>query len=329
MPLTVADKIETIESGGGTLTSGDNGLISREVELKWLVSGMESFDKAEAKGKELAPLYYDGHQRGTINCTPLGNGWYRISVNYRNEGISAYEGWGVEGPTATLVPNGVTVDTTGGSELITQSLETVGYPLEGDNKAPDSFGAINVSGNQVNGIQKTIPTFNFSETWAVPAWYLLVGSKKDSVDKDEEQMPGAADPYAKTLRDLTGTVNRYPFRIFDAGEVLFLGARYDISRSSTMVMVTYSFSVQPNRDDFKVGDITVKYKDGWDFLWVQYQDETNAGSAVKKPQYVYVDRIYDRTDFNDLQIGRDWGQHFIYSGDTFTHPLVDEKRNKS
>jgi hypothetical protein len=329
MALIVPNKIETVESGAGTLSSGDTGLISREVELKWIVSEMDSYDKAETKGKELAPLYYDGHQRGAINCTPLGNGWYRISANYRNEGISDYEGWGVEGATATLVPNGVTVDTTGGSELITQSLETSKYPSEGENVAPDSFGAINVSGDQVHGIQKTIPTFNFTETWAVPSWYLLVGSRKGNVDKDDEQKPGPSDPYAKTLRNLTGQVNRYPFRIFDAGEVLFLGARYDITRSSTMVMVTYSFSVQPNRDDFKVGDITVKYKDGWDFLWVQYQDESSEGSAVKKPKYVYVDRIYERANFDDLLIGKDWNQHFIYSGDTFTHPLDDKKRNKS
>jgi hypothetical protein len=326
MAITVADKIETIESGAGTLTSDNSGLISREVELKWIVSGMESYDKAEAKGKELAPLYYDGHQRGSIVCAPLGNGWYRISVSYRNEGISEYEGWGIEGPTATLIPNGVSVDTTGGSELITQSLQTSKYP-EAD--APDSFGAINVSGNQVNGIQKTIPTFNFTETWAVPAWYLLVGARKDAADKDDEQKPGPQEPYAKTLRKLTGQVNRYPFRIFDPGEVLFLGARYDISRASTMVIVTYSFSVQPNRDDFKIGDITVSYKDGWDFLWIQYEDETNQGAAVKKPKYVYIDRVYERADFQELQIGTDWNQHFIYSGDNFTHPLVDGKRNKS
>jgi len=84
------DNIEGVESGAGTLTVGSDGLMSREVELRFLVRSMEGYSDAEDKGRELAPLYYDGHRRGTLQCRPVGGGWYQISVNYSNSGVNAY-----------------------------------------------------------------------------------------------------------------------------------------------------------------------------------------------------------------------------------------------
>ena len=322
--------IEGVESGAGTLSVGSDGLVSREVELKFLVSGMEGYDQAEAKGKELAPLYYDGHRRGALQCRPVGGGWYQISANYGNQGVNDYEAWGVENDDGiTLIPNGISVDTTGGTETVTQAIAATGYSIDGPD-APNSHKAINVSGNQVNGVSKTVPAFNFTETWLVPAWYLMVGLPKAAgVSDDAEQDSGASVPYAKTLREMTGKKNGDPWRIFKGGEVLFLGARYDVSRASTMVPVTYSFSVQPTLDDFKVGDIDVYHKEGWDFMWVVYEDAVDQNFPVKKPKYVYIDQIYEDANFRDLGIGDKWGQHFMYTGNTFAHPLVDAKRNKA
>jgi hypothetical protein len=325
--------IEGVESGSGSLSVGSDGLISREVELRFLVMAMEGYTAAEAKGQELAPLFYDGHRRGDIRCTPVGGGWYQITVTYTNTGVDAYEIWGYTNPDGVrVVPAGLSVDTTGGSELVTQSIFTSGYQ-EGGPDAPDTNGAINVSGNQVNGVTKTFPAFNFSETWLIPAWYLLVGAEKKDVEGDEEQDPGPTVPYAQALRDLTGRTNKDKWRIFNKGEVLFLGARYEVSRGASMVPVTFSFSVQktlPEGDDpFKVGDITVYYKGGWDFMWIYYEDEIDAAAffATKKPKYVYIDQIYETANFNDLGIGDKWGQHFLYTGNTFAHPLNPAKRN--
>ena len=335
MPTLPPPSIEGVESGSGSLSVGSDGLISREVELRFLVMAMEGYTQAEAKGQELAPLYYDGHRRGDIRCTAVGGGWYQIAVTYTNTGVDAYEIWGYTNPDdVKVVPVGLSVDTTGGSELVTQSIFTSGYQ-EGGPDAPDTNGAINVSGNQVNGVTKTVPAFNFSETWLVPAWYLLVGAEKQDVGGDEEQDPGPTVPYAQKLRDLTGMTNKDKWRIFKKGEVLFLGARYEVSRGATMVPVTFSFSVQktlPEGDDpFKVGDIAVYYKGGWDFMWIYYEDESDAEAlfATKKPKYVYVDQIYENANFNELGIGDKWGQHFLYTGDTFAHPLDHAKRNRA
>jgi hypothetical protein len=322
------DNIEGVESGAGTLSVGSDGLMSREIELRFLVRSMEGYSDAEDKGRELAPLYYDGHRRGTLQCRPVGGGWYQISVNYSNAGVNAYEGWGVENSDGVvLIPNGISVDTTGGSEHITQAIKADGYEAAGPS-APNSYKAINVSGNQVNGVTKTVPAFNFTETWLVPAWYLMVGSKKEGVGNDGENDPGALTPYAQTLREMTGTINKDKWRIFEGGEVLFLGARYDVSRASSLVPVTYSFSVQLSKNDFKVGDIEVYSKQGWDYMWIVYEDAIDANFPVKKPKYVYIDQIYEETDFRDLGIGMKWGQHFMFTGDTFAHPLVEAKRDK-
>ena len=334
MPTLPPTSIEGVESGSGSLSVGADGLISREVELRFLVMAMDGYKAAEAKGQELAPLYYDGHRRADIRCTPVGGGWYQITATYTNSGVDAYETWGVTNPdNVKVIPAGLSVDTTGGSEHVTQSIFTSGYQLDGPD-APDTNGAINVSGNQVNGITKTVPAFTFSETWLVPAWYLLVGAEKKDVANDGEQDPGPTIPYAQKLRDMTGTTNKDKWRIFQKGEVLFLGARYDVSRGASMVPVTFSFSVQKTyfhteEEPFEVGGIAVYYKGGWDFMWIYYEDETNAEALfpTKKPKYVYVDQVYEDSNFMDLGIGDKWGQHFLYTGNTFAHPLDPAKKN--
>lgn len=333
MSELVPDKIETVDSGAGTLTVGSDGLIAREVELRWLVSGMAGYNEAEDKGKELAPLYYGGHRRGPLQCTPLGNGWYRISTTYANEGVDSYEKWGVANyDDVVLIPSGLSVDTTGGTEHITQSLKTVGYEADAEATPPDSFGAINVSGGQVNGVTRTVPAYNFTETWLVPAWYLMAGRKpSEGVTSDNPQPTSPDTSYGQALRVLSGTINKEKWRIFDPGEVLFLGARYDVQRNATMVPVTYSFSVQPSRKKFKVGTIEVAEKRGWDFMWIHYEDATDATAffPVKKPKYVYIDQIYEESDFEQLGISVNWSQHWINSGDTFTHPMTEALRDRS
>lgn len=315
------ESIETVESGGGTLSVGTDGLISREVELRFLVRSMEGYTDAEAKAIELAPLYYDGHRRGSIQCRPVGGGWYQIAVSYGNTAANAYEDYGFETDDGvTFIPAGISVDTTGATELITQAWSDSEDPEAYVGKYPDeaqqTFGAVNVSGNQVNGVNVTVPAFNWTETWLVPAKYLLVG---DDVN----------EPYAKTLNAMTGKVNKDEFRIFKPGEVLFLGARFDANAGQSMVSITYSFAAKERREQFMIGDIEVGIKDGHDFLWIQYETPEDATFEFKKPRYVYVDRIYERKDYTELKIGgtKAWSELVIHSpATTFAHPLEAAKR---
>jgi hypothetical protein len=49
----------------------------------------------------------------------------------------------------------------------------------------------------------------------------------------------------------------------------------------------------------------VASKKGWEYLWVRYADEEDAGSStlVKKPVAAYVERVYEEGNFAALGIG--------------------------
>lgn len=314
----IPDDIETVESGSGSLATSSDGAISRDVEIKWLVHSLEGYKAAEAKGIKLAPLFYSGHRRSRLQCRGVGNGWYEIVAEYANAAVDAYEGFGIKSPNGdfNLVPQSVAVDTTGGTEHITQAWSDSEDPeayvgkFAKEGIAPNTGGAVNVSGNTVNGVDITVPSFQFTETWYVPAKYLFVGTQAKPT------------PYLKTLYEMTGKVNLDAFRVFKAGEVLFLGVRFEASAGQTMVPVTYSFAARERRVDFHVGDIPITIKDGWDFMWIEYEDTTENDRLFRKPKYVYVDRVYERKKFETLELQSNWLSMYLQEGKEFAHPLA-------
>ena len=177
-------------------------------------------------------------------------------------------------------------DTGGGTMHLNQSIKTDGkYP----NDVPDFAGAIEVDNEgNVNGVDVTMPVLNFTET------HTLSGTR-------------VSTSYKKTLAALTGTVNRSGFRGFSSGEVLFLGASGTkrSKKASAPWEITFRFAVSPNKAGFKVGDIQVSRKYGWDYLWVRYADKVaeNRKNMVKKPVAVYVEQVYPEGDFGNLGIG--------------------------
>ena len=342
MPFIPPYEIETQQSGSGSLSTSTEGLVSRDVNLRWTVHSMESYEAAEFKGNELAPLYYNGHRRTSLTPRPLGGGWYEIEAVYANAGVNAYQGVTWEGALylnadgVTVVPASLSVDSTAKQEHITSAIsfedgDGIGqqkYARDGET-APNAYGAINVSGGRVGGVDRTVPTFAWTETWLVPAWYLVTKATEepDASNSMMKDAGGASTPYANRLSDLSGSVNNEEFRGYPGGEVVFLGARFDTNRSSTMVPVSFSFSREKNLTDFKVGDIKVDYKDGQDHIDIVYEDVSESGSAVKRPKYVYVSQIAPRVDFNELMIGKDWPRFYLVGATSFKHPMVDSQKN--
>ena len=150
---------------------------------------------------------------------------------------------------------------------LNQSLKTDGrYP----NSAPDFGGAIEVDNEgNVNGVDVTMPVLNFTET------HTMAGTRVSTS--------------------------------YSAGEVLFLGASgTKRSRKATAPWeITYRFAVSPNKAGFRVGDIQVNRKCGWDYLWVRYADKVAEGgrNVVKKPVAAYVEQVYPEGDFGNLGLG--------------------------
>ena len=176
-------------------------------------------------------------------------------------------------------------DTGGGTMHRNSSIQTRSkYPEE----APDFNGAIEVDNEgNVNGVDVTMPLFNFSET------HTMKGSVVTAA-------------YKKKVAELTGTVNASSFRGFDSGEVLFLGASGEkrSEKKDAPWEITFRFSVSPNQESLKVGDITVSKKFGWDYLWTRYADQVSSTgkNIVKKPTAVYIEQVYPAGDFDGLGI---------------------------
>ena len=271
-------------SAGRTLSSGD----SVSAEIKYIVQGTS--DDVEACGAlaAIAPTVYDGLVRRTWSVKPVDieAGWWAGTVQY-----------GV-GKRLVLPKTGdkvLTLDTSGGSMHITQSIQTLGiYGLGGIAALTEDFGgAIGVTHNSVEGCEVGIAQFNFAVTYLMPA----------------EEV--TAERIAAFYR-LTNCVNGDGFSIectkppvtltFAAHELLFLGVSGG-PRSEDDYEFAFKFSASPNRTGITIGAIPDIPKDGWAYLWVRYADAVGSVSVIKKPVQVNVEQVYYTDDFGDLGLG--------------------------
>lgn len=282
------------DSFASTLTAEDDGKTSRVVPVHYLLTEYDTLQAAEKKATELCPPTLAGHNRRSLETKPVGYRTWEVQASYHTPDASE-GGEQQDGGSSNAIANSISWDTTGSTEHITQAYnesETAwggeyayARPNEAAN-APSYQGAINCTADAVQGIDVVVPAFNFTETWTLPA--------ADVTDK-----------YVTALYNLTGTINLKRFRIFDPGEVLFMGARCDRNRTDQLVKIAFQFSARPNRGTFKVGDVEVDYKNGWQYLWVKYEDHNSGSTLVKRPLFVIVNDVYPKGDFSALGIGTD------------------------
>jgi len=199
-------------------------------------------------------------------------------------GTAQYETYSQTRPTALEVNESqYSFSTGGGTQHVTQSIATISAtPVTGT--APDFKGAIGVSKDAVEGVDLTVPVYNFSERHI-----------KANADID--------DAYKAALFALTATVNAATFRGFAAKQVLFLGAAGE-SRNDDEWEIRFDFAASPNQTSIAVGDITVPAKAGWEYLWVLYSEveDTVAKALVRQPIAAYVEQVYNTGDFDGLEI---------------------------
>ncbi|MCA9080847.1 MAG: hypothetical protein KDA58_09825, partial [Planctomycetaceae bacterium] len=137
----------------------------------------------------------------------------------------------------------------------------------------------------VEGLDIAVPIYSFAET------HYLTNAQ-------------VTPAYKSLLFQLTGSVNQSPFRGFAPGEVLFLGASGSL-RQPDLWELAFRFAASPNASGLTIGEITGIEKEGWDYLWVRYQETTDetAQALVQRPAAVYVERVYPRQEFSQLGIG--------------------------
>ena len=240
-----------------------------------------------ARTELLADITYllsNGHWLQDVEVGPLiaraaGEYWWLASVT-----------WGIQSSgnpdTSPGIPPTLRFSTKGGTQHITQSLETVDiysrlgpvYP-----PAPDHKGAIGVTRGGIQGVDIVVPAFS---------WSLSIRTAASSIN----------DAYVMNLESLTGCVNDYTFYGRAAGEVRFDGA--EGQRTGDEMELTFSFSSQRNVTDRTIGDVAGIDKEGWDYLWVLYEEEEDdtAKAMSQVPSGVYVERVSPRADFALLGI---------------------------
>ena len=268
MPVEVVEKFES-----RLVTTGTNPT----VELRYTIRGTNDDIEARSALAANSPALYDPWgsglvflPRNTITIQPVGDLLW--------EGIVRY------GMIPATEQSTFAFDTGGGTQHITHSLATVARYAAPGKTAPDFKGAIGVTADSVEGVDITVPVYQFTETHYLP----------DSVVTPE---------YKATLFWLTGKVNNSAFKGFAVGECLFLGAAGS-KRGSGDWEITYRFAASPNVTNLTIGDITGINKRGWEYLWVRYADaeDTVAKALVKKPIAAYVEKVYLEDDFGLLGI---------------------------
>ncbi len=285
MPITVAEKYDSRQS-----TTGSNA----QATLTYIASGSDDDLAIKSAVESFAPETYDGLPRQSVQIEPISEEYWDASVRYADSSSSSSTSGAPDPGSGEYT---YSFDTMGGTQHITQSLDTVGsYADSSIPSAPDFNGAIGVSntnGNaEVQGVDITVPIYNFSETH-----YLTV----------EQVTP----EYKGTLFQLTGKVNNATFRGLAAGECLFLGASGTLHGTETDTEttgdweITYRFAASPNKTGITIGSISGIAKKGWEYLWVRYADveDMDAMAMVKRPVAAYVEQVYESADFSLLDIG--------------------------
>ena len=234
--------------------------------LLFVVTGTSDDVEVRSTIEAHVPSSYVGLPIQDYDFRPLGNGIWEVAVHY--------------GLKKQTNQSSFSFDTGGGTAHVTNSISTVArYPAN----APDCQGAVGISGDSVEGVDITVPVYNFSETHYLPA----------------ASISGA---YKATLFNLTGKVNGGSFKGFAAGEVLFLGASGS-QRGNEDWEISYKFAASPNKTSLSVGSVTGIAKGGWQHLWVLYSSAVDQNALIKRPIAAYVEQVYWPADFSLLGIG--------------------------
>lgn len=251
-----------------TSTEGEDAT----VEQHWMLQGTDDDCVAKDLLKAASPAIYDGLIRKSWRVEPEGYLLWRGTVQYGRFSRPQQEG---DSPK-------ITFDTGGGTIHVSHAISQVGaYKPTGLITIP-SNGLVGVTNDGVEGVDIPSREFHWSETHILPISYV-------------------SHDYAKTLYELTGTVNNDAWRSYAAGEVLFKNASGSAKDADTCE-ITYSFAASPNLTNLSIGGVTVLSKQGWDYLWIRYEEELIGSALTKKVRMIYVDRVIERKNFSLLGI---------------------------
>ncbi len=246
-------------------------------ERRYVIKGTADEETALAATIEECPTEIAGLVRIEADLEP-------VHIDENNEANCIWTATVSYGPEPSETGDwSLDIDTTGGTQHLSQSLETVAsYP----STAPDYKGAIGVSKDSVEGVDIVVSQFAWTETHYIP----------------DSTMTRA---YIMLIAGCTGKTNSTAFKGYQPGEVLFLGATASVRSGNNDWEVTFKFAASFNKTDITVGDITGIDKKGWEYMWVRYESIKDAVAKVlvQRPAAVYIERVYEQDDFNNMNLG--------------------------
>lgn len=231
------------------------------------------------------PVLWDGRFREPPNIEPDDagiSGLWDATVTYTKKKTSPDIG-----------DARISWSTGGGTQRITQAIQTVAKYAPPGLTAPENYGAIGARPDgTVEGVDILVPDFRWQEQYTVNPAMLTWG-------------------YAMTTAYLTRCVNSAPFRGFTPGEVQFRGANASATLSGTQADpqltadITYEFAASPNVTNQTIGEMTGIAKKGWELLDVRYEEteDEEAKKCTPRPIAAYVHQVYPDASFGPLGIG--------------------------
>lgn len=270
---------------GSVNNDGEKGEV-REVSRRYAIGRCtEGFNQVVLEMEDYAPRYViaDGAGiywvRKRLQVNGVGNAYFDCTATYETLQPKPPQSGN---PQNDFQPGSLAWDTTGHTEHITQELEGGGESMP--STAPDFLGAINVSGESVNGLDVVRPSLRYSETWILPAQLAV------------------SCAFVGAVYRLTGTVNKNQFRCFAPGEALFMGARAQWQGDQPYVSATFDWEARPNNPEYYVRGLTpgTFNKKGWEYVWISYAPETSNGALVRQPVAAYKCKVYHEKSWADL-----------------------------
>ena len=192
--------------------------------------------------------------------------------------------------TATDSPGERSFDQSMQRQKIRRSLETVSmHHGTGWSFEPNYNRYINVKDGRIEGVDSPVPLVSFRQTIVKPVSFVTLS-------------------YIDTICEMIGTTNNASWYGFAAERVIFVRASGS-QRGQDDYSLTFEFGLGKHETNINIGNgIIIASKNAWDVVWtvneLEEQQSTGADKwTVETPQFAYVERVFERTNFNDIGIG--------------------------
>ncbi|MDR2169444.1 MAG: hypothetical protein LBP59_04810 [Planctomycetaceae bacterium] len=257
------------------------------ITLRYNIIGTDSATEADEALMENSPESIGNGdnelKRNSVTVTKASNSSFEGVIEYNKPDKEEKEEVEEDGSGISYT---YSFDTSGGTQHVTQSYQTLGSFAAQGSTAPNHNGAIGVTDGDITGCDIIVPQLTFTAS---------------------KSMKGIIAPsYIRQLASLTGKINMNAFMGFGEGELLFEGAtaNQNFSDEGPHFDLTLKFRASPTMHNIQIGNITVTQKRGWDYLWVQYieQEDTDSKNTKKFPIAAYVEAVYQEENFSSLII---------------------------